>query len=133
MYLVKKVFTFEYAHVLPWHDGKCAREHGHSGKLEILVRGEQLNEVGPKTNMLIDFGDIKKIVQPIVDQYLDHHRLNDSLDIESPTSEAIAKWIYDKVKPLIPQLWGVKVCETCTSEALYYEVTDVLVHKVLNG
>ena len=52
--------------------------------MRIYLKGNLLNTEGPKTGMLTDFYDIKQIVNPIVDKYLDHHYLNDSTGLEKP-------------------------------------------------
>ncbi len=69
--------------------------------------------------MLMDYADLKKVMNPIVEEYLDHHYLNETLPLESPTSEAIAKWIYDQLKPDLPLLDSVTVNETCTCSCTY--------------
>jgi len=68
-----KRFTFEAAHALEGYDGKCREIHGHSYKLFVTVAGEPCsNENDPKFGMVIDFGELKKIVgEEIVDR-LDH-------------------------------------------------------------
>jgi 6-pyruvoyltetrahydropterin/6-carboxytetrahydropterin synthase len=78
-----------------------------------------LIEDGPKQGMVMDYSDIKSVLNPIVDQYLDYHYLNDSLQLENPTSEEIACWLYGKLKPPIPMLIAVEIDETCTSSCRY--------------
>lgn len=116
---LRKKFTFEASHQLMLHDGKCARLHGHSFNMYLVLRGYNLVEVGPKTGMLIDYGDVSKIVKPYVEEYLDHHHLNDTLKSSNPTSELIAKLIYERFKPEIPLLHSVLIDETCTSSCAY--------------
>jgi len=65
-----KEFTFEASHVLPHHKGKCSNLHGHSWKLTVYVRGP----VDTETGMVVDYGDIKSSIQPIIDE-LDHAHL----------------------------------------------------------
>jgi len=65
-----KEFTFEASHVLPNHKGKCSNLHGHSWKLTVYVRGP----VDEETGMVVDYGDIKSSIQPIIDD-LDHAHL----------------------------------------------------------
>ena len=67
-----------------------------------------------KRIMIRDFAEIKAIFKPIYEQ-LDHNYLNDIPGLENPTSEVIAKWIWDQVKPLLPELSKVRIHETCTS------------------
>jgi len=111
-----KVFTLEAAHRLPnvppGH--KCARLHGHSFRVELKVEGEP----GEQTGWIMDFGDVKAAFKPIYDR-LDHHYLNDIPGLENPTSERLAIWIWDELKPALPQLSEVTVHETCTSGCRY--------------
>lgn len=116
-----KKFDFEASHQLMHHDGKCARLHGHSWKGEIMVENMELIKVGPKENMVIDFGDMKAPLKPLIEKYLDHWHLNDTLKTEMPTSEFVAKWIYDKLKSDLPDLVAVIIEETCTSRCEYVD------------
>lgn len=115
MFRLEKQFRFEASHQLPNHDGKCARLHGHSWIGRLVVEGEELQTLKTKEGMLIDYGDLKKVIDPIVEEYLDHHHLNESLEMASPTSEKIAQWIFYRVKPQLPMLVAVVIEETCTS------------------
>lgn len=110
---------FEAAHVLPHHDGKCARLHGHSWQVEIEVIGYVLVEYGPKAGMVVDFADLSRPLDRLIEQRLDHYHLNESTGLESPTSEALARWIFDALCPDVPSLTAVTVEETCTSRAEY--------------
>jgi 6-pyruvoyltetrahydropterin/6-carboxytetrahydropterin synthase len=115
-----KEFRFEAAHRLPHHDGKCRRLHGHSWVGRVYVRGHALTETGSQAGMLIDYGEIKKYLQPLLDHYLDHYDLNESTGLTNPTSEMIAKWIYEKLEVAgLPGLYAVEIHETCTSAARY--------------
>ena len=111
-----KSFTFEAAHWLPtFPEGhKCRRMHGHSFKVDIVVAGE----LDPAKGYLVDYGDIKAVTSPIESQ-LDHYCLNEIKGLENPTSEMIAKWIWDRLKPQLPMLAQVVVHETCTSRCEY--------------
>jgi 6-pyruvoyltetrahydropterin/6-carboxytetrahydropterin synthase len=108
--------TFEAAHRLPHvpPGHKCARLHGHSFRIRLVVRGP----VDPYTGWLMDFGDIKAAWAPL-DAQLDHYYLNDIPGLENPTSEVLAKWIWDRLRPTLPRLHVVKVHETCTSGCEY--------------
>jgi 6-pyruvoyltetrahydropterin/6-carboxytetrahydropterin synthase len=117
---LEKDFPFEAAHRLPNHDGKCQRLHGHSWTATVVVEGSNLNPSGAKGGMVVDFGTLSKVVTPIVDEFLDHHFLNDTTGLTNPTSEEIARWLFDKLKPLLPELVGVEISETCTARC-YYE------------
>ena len=111
-----KVFTIEAAHRLPnvppGH--KCARLHGHSFRIELHVSGEP----GEHSGWVMDFADIKSAFQPLYDQ-LDHHYLNEVEGLDNPTSERLAQWIWQRLKPGLPQLGEVVVHETCTSGCRY--------------
>lgn len=111
-----KSFGFEAAHWLPcFPDGhKCRRMHGHSFKVEVIVEGEV--EVGK--GYLVDYGDIKRAVEPLRSR-LDHYVLNEIEGLENPTSEMIAKWVFDRLRPELPLLAEVVVHETCTSRCHY--------------
>ena len=111
-----KAFTLESAHRLPNVPAghKCARVHGHSFRVEIHVSGE----VDPQIGWVQDFGDIKAAFQPFFEQ-LDHNYLNDVPGLENPTSENLAKWVWNRVRPALPQLSKVVVHETCTCGAIY--------------
>jgi len=68
---------------------------------------------------VMDFSDVKKVLKPLVDNYLDHWFLNETTELENPTSESIAQWIYDRLKPELPMLVAVRIDETCTSSCIY--------------
>src|ERR1041384_2224431 len=103
-------FRFEAAHRLPRVPAghKCQRLHGHSYQIEVSVAGP----VNEETGWLIDFGEIYKLWEPLYAQ-LDHNYLNDIPGLENPTSEVLARWIWTKLKPSLPQLVRVTVFETC--------------------
>lgn len=111
-----KTFGFEAAHRLPtFPEGhKCRRLHGHSFRFDVVVEGP----VDPAKGYLIDYGDIKKATQPLLEQ-LDHHYLNDVPGLANPTSENLAKWIWDHLKPILPPLAAIVLYETCTSTCEY--------------
>jgi len=113
---LRKSFQFEAAHLLPHlPDGhKCRRLHGHSFMVDVVVEGE----CDPKLGWVMDYADIKKAFQPYWDQ-LDHYYLNEIEGLENPTSENVAKWIWDKLQPKLPLLTEVVVAETCTARAVY--------------
>lgn len=111
-----KEFIVEAAHRLPHvpPGHKCGRLHGHSIRIEVHVRGG----VDVRTGWVMDFGDIKGIFQPLYEQ-LDHHYLNEVEGLENPTSENLARWIWERLKPDLPQLSRVVVRETCTSGCVF--------------
>jgi len=70
---VTKEFTFETAHALWNYDGPCRNVHGHSYKLFVTLIGEPLNDpADPKNGMVIDFGDLKKLVNKEIVKVFDH-------------------------------------------------------------
>jgi 6-pyruvoyltetrahydropterin/6-carboxytetrahydropterin synthase len=111
-----KSFHFEAAHDLPtFPEGhKCRRLHGHSFRFDVIVEGE----VPPEKGYLIDYGDIKTAAEPVVKR-LDHFYLNQIEGLQNPTSENIARWIFDQLRPALPQLSAIIVHETCTSACEY--------------
>lgn len=111
-----KTFTFEAAHWLPcFPEGhKCRRMHGHSFKVDVIVEGE----IPRGRHYLIDYGDIKAAIDPIHDQ-IDHRCLNEIKGLENPTSEMVAKWLWDKLRPSLAMLVEIIVYETCTSRCEY--------------
>jgi 6-pyruvoyltetrahydropterin/6-carboxytetrahydropterin synthase len=108
--------TFEAAHFLPnvppGH--KCRRLHGHSFRIRLVVKGP----IDPHTGWLMDFGDLKAAWAPL-DAQLDHYCLNDIAGLENPTSEVLAKWIWDRLIVALPQLHAIQVHETCNSGCMY--------------
>jgi len=109
-------FGFESAHRLPnVPDGhKCGRLHGHSFRVRLTLRGVP----GADTGWIMDFGDLKKAWKPL-EEVLDHRYLNEIPGLENPTSEVLARWIWDKMAPVLPELWAVSVRETCTAGCTY--------------
>lgn len=119
VWTLKKKFRFEAAHKLPHHDGKCQRLHGHSWVGWVIVEGDKLMDSGAQKGMVLDYGYISSIVKPLVNEYLDHHYLNDTLGLENPTSEEVARWVFDQLSPVIMGLRAVVIEETCTSACIY--------------
>ena len=113
---LSKSFHFEAAHDLPtFPEGhKCRRLHGHSFRFDVVVEGE----VAPEKGYLMDYGEIKRVTDPVVRQ-LDHYYLNQIPGLSNPTSEIIAQWIWNALKPALPQLAAIIVHETCTSTCEY--------------
>lgn len=111
-----KDFSIEAAHWLPNvpEGHKCRRLHGHSFRIEIHAEGP-LDE---KLGWVMDFAELKTAFRSIEDQ-LDHRCLNDVAGLENPTSENLARWIWDRLKPALPTLNQVVVRETCASGCVY--------------
>ena len=111
-----KVFSIEAAHRLPNvpEGHQCARLHGHSFRVEVHVRGP----IDAQTGWVMDFAELKRAFAPI-HQQLDHHYLNDVAGLDNPTSENLARWIWQQLKPNLPLLARIVVHETCTSGCSY--------------
>ena len=111
-----KDLTFEAAHRLPnLPEGhKCKRLHGHSFRVRVWVSGP----VDPETGWVMDFSDIKAACKPVVDR-LDHYYLNEIEGLENPTSENIARWIWQQLAADLPLMDRIEVSETCTSGCVY--------------
>jgi 6-pyruvoyltetrahydropterin/6-carboxytetrahydropterin synthase len=82
--------------------------------VRVVVRGP----VDPHTGWVMDFAELKAAWKP-VEARLDHHYLNEIPGLENPTSEVLARWIWDALLPALPQLWAIEVRETCTSGCVY--------------
>lgn len=108
-------FTFEAAHRLPNvpEGHKCARLHGHSYRITVHIEGP----VQEHTGWVMDFGDLKNAWAPLGAQ-LDHYYLNEVDGLKNPTSENLARWIWDRLADDLP-LTAVTVRETCTSGCTY--------------
>jgi 6-pyruvoyltetrahydropterin/6-carboxytetrahydropterin synthase len=113
---IYKEFTFEAAHLLPNVPAghKCGRLHGHSFRVQVHVAGP----LHPELGWVMDFADLKAVVRPVIAR-LDHYYLNDIPGLENPTSEVVARWIWEQLAPVLPELCKVVVLETCTSGCAY--------------
>jgi 6-pyruvoyltetrahydropterin/6-carboxytetrahydropterin synthase len=111
-----KDFTFEAAHRLPKvpPGHKCARLHGHSFQVSVHVDGV----VGTQTGWVRDFADLSDAMDPLLER-LDHHYLNEIEGLENPTSELLARWIWERLAPALPGLSQVVVRETCNAGCVY--------------
>ena len=114
---IVKSFRFEAAHYLPNvpEGHKCKRLHGHSFRFDVVCKGD----ADPKSGWFIDFGDISRVVKPLIVDYLDHYCLNDIDGLSNPTSEEISMWLWRKIKPELNSLYKIVVEETCTSKCIY--------------
>lgn len=102
---VTRSFSFEAAHELPWHAGKCKRLHGHHYRFEVTVEGP-LDDNG----IVIDFDDLKRVVNTEVVDRLDHQYLNDLLD--NPTAERVAQDVWTRLTGAGLNLVGLRLWET---------------------
>lgn len=120
MYKVKIISHFCAAHSLREYKGKCENLHGHNWKVEALVSSLRLDSCG----MVMDFSDLKKILNCVLEK-LDHKHLNDLSYFTkvNPSSEELARYIFNELKPLIPKsqckLEEIRVWETEGSCAIY--------------
>ncbi len=118
MYELKVQMYFSAAHHLLNYEGDCENQHGHNWLVEAYVQGDKLNQ----SNILIDYKVLKTALKSILD-YLDHRDINELPEFKdiSPSSEILAKFIYDKMKEKIAQTSKVSIWETPTSCATYSE------------
>ena len=113
---------FSAAHQLRGYKGRCEKLHGHNYKVQVRVIAERLDEIG----IVVDFCEIKKLMDEIITP-LDHSFLNEIFPFteKNPSSENIAKWIYDSLREKIDDdnvhLSAVTVWESETTSATYYE------------
>tara|TARA_R110002020_G_scaffold259768_2_gene473670 strand:+ start:4333 stop:4785 length:453 start_codon:yes stop_codon:yes gene_type:complete len=140
---ITKLFSFETGHALYGYDGKCRNVHGHSYKLSVTVIGEPIsNNTNVKYGMVIDFGDLKKIVKGEIVDVFDHATVfnkntphvelakelsdrghNVLLVDYQPTSEMMVIDFAEKIQKFLPeniQLHSLKLQETDSSFAEWY-------------
>ena len=130
MVTVIKEFTFDSAHWLPDYVGPCNNMHGHTYKLQVGLQGEVKRETG----MVVDFGEVKSIIKPLVDA-MDHSVLNDLSDSSKscympgfprkPTAENMVLWLAERIRfELVAKdvrVTLVRLWETPTSYAEWTE------------
>jgi len=120
VYELKIVTQFAAAHSLRNFHGKCEDLHGHNWKVEVYVQADRLDE----TELVMDFGEIKKETAAVLDE-LDHKHLNDLefFQTNNPSSENIARFIYERLAPRIERgrvvVSRVSAWESDTSCASY--------------
>ena len=139
MYYLKTSAAFDSAHFLSGYNGKCANLHGHRWKIEVQVASESLNEAGQLRGMVIDFGDLKKAVRKLADNF-DHAVIYEEGTLKEktisafneenfklisvpfrPTAECFAKHFFELLsKDSIP-VKSVTVYETPENCAVYEE------------
>lgn len=102
-------FSFDASHSLPHlpQEHPCHNLHGHGYTVTVVVSGE----VDPQSGFLIDYRDIHRIVKPLIDR-LDHHHINDIEGITIASTEYIARWLWERIKPELPILSKISVSET---------------------
>ncbi|KGQ25366.1 MULTISPECIES: 6-carboxytetrahydropterin synthase QueD [Gallibacterium] len=141
MLKVAKEFSFDMAHLLDGHDGKCQNLHGHTYKLQVIVSGETENN-GAKKGMVIDFADLKRAVNELIISPMDHAFIYDqsseretkiaqllqqlnsktfALPVRS-TAENLAQFIFQRLQENVGfHLHSIRLWETPTSFAEYGE------------
>jgi 6-pyruvoyltetrahydropterin/6-carboxytetrahydropterin synthase len=109
-------FAFEAAHRLPFvpPDHPCARMHGHSYQVKLSLVGP----VDPALGWVTDFATITAAFEPLR-ACLDHHVLNEVPGLDNPTSETLARWLWDRLLGPLPLLASVEVRETRTMGCVY--------------
>lgn len=115
-YELKQQFQIESARFLPHLPSThpCSKMHGHSFKIILTFLGP----LDPQIGWVIDYHEITQIMTPLLQQ-LDHHVLNEVPGLENPTSELLARWIFERTKRLIPLLTRVSIQETSNTECSY--------------
>lgn len=105
---VSRTFTFEAAHRLAWHPGKCRELHGHSYRLDVTVGGP-LDANG----VVVDFDDLSEIVgREVIDRW-DHRDLNQVMD--NPTAELLAHRAWEVLSAAGLPLASLRLWETADS------------------
>jgi 6-pyruvoyltetrahydropterin/6-carboxytetrahydropterin synthase len=116
--ILVKTFKFDSAHKLNNYIGPCQNLHGHSWVLKVSLDGQ----IDPATDMLVDFKEVKRIVQENVIDKLDHKYLNEVLDF-NPTAENLTKYIWSLLVDKFPnniKLQRIKLAETEGNYIAYY-------------
>ncbi|MBS1627608.1 MAG: 6-pyruvoyl tetrahydropterin synthase family protein [Bacteroidetes bacterium] len=138
---VTKVFTLDVAHALEGYDGLCKNIHGHTYHFRVTVCGKIKNEIGhPKNGMVVDFGDLKKIVRKEILEKFDHSlvlmegssllqsirsEINERLILTpfQPSCENLLLHFISILKPLLPaeiELIAARLDETPTSYSEWF-------------
>lgn len=125
-YSIKRSYSFDASHILPYHDGKCANLHGHTYLIEVEISASKLQDQGAQAGMLLDFAVVDAIIKPIIER-LDHNHIN--IILENPTAELIAQYLanilFDRLmleSPFFAECWQkirVLVAETPRAAAIY--------------
>ncbi|WP_158798177.1 6-carboxytetrahydropterin synthase QueD [Pedobacter sp. L105] len=114
--IIYKVFRFDSAHYLPNvpKGHKCGGMHGHTYTAKIFISGQP----GIYTGWIMDYTEIKNKIKPWI-MLLDHQVLNTIPGLENPTSENLCLWLWEKIKPEIPDLCRIELNETPDSGVIY--------------
>ncbi|MDY6216394.1 6-carboxytetrahydropterin synthase QueD [Actinobacillus porcinus] len=139
MFKVSKEFSFDMAHILDGHDGKCQNLHGHTYKLQVEVSGDLVVD-GAKKGMVVDFTDVKRIVKAAILDPMDHAFIYDTTsereckiaallnELNSKTfgipvrttAEEMARFVFNRLKDQLP-ISAIRLWETPTSFCEYRE------------
>ncbi len=127
---ISKEFTFDMAHRLALHSGKCQNLHGHTYRLQVFLSGEKNGQ-----GMVTDFADLKSLVKTEIVEKLDHSTAvwsNDELLMKAlpasfkkmvfpfeTTAENLAEWIFFTIEKQEPRISKVILWETPASQAIY--------------
>jgi|ERR1700730_13809183 6-pyruvoyltetrahydropterin/6-carboxytetrahydropterin synthase len=125
MYEVRVEAGFAAGHYLRNYRGKCENPHGHNYKVQVTLRGAELDAAG----LLLDFKLLKQVMRPVIDR-LDHQMMNDiePFTTLNPSAENLARYFFDQTNAQLDEMTAgrvhVKDCtifETDTTTATYYE------------
>lgn len=109
---IAKEFTFDAAHFLKDYHGKCENLHGHTYKMRVTIDGE----IRPN-GLVMDFAELKEIVNEKVVDVWDHSNINDTL--EHASAENMCVWAWNELKPVLSGLTEIRIWETANSFAIY--------------
>ncbi len=117
MYKVAIITHFSAAHEIKGYKGKCSNLHGHNWKIKVEVLANKTNEIG----ICIDFKELKAITNKVIEKF-DHKYLNDldSFKDNNPTAENISRYLYTKIKTILPE--GIKMDSVTTWETDKYSI-----------
>lgn len=138
VFRIAKEFSFDMAHMLDGHDGKCKNLHGHTYKLQVEVAGD-LHQAGAKSGMVMDYSDLKAIVKTHILDEMDHAFIYDTTseretkvakllqDLNSKTfgmpvrttAEQMAKFIFERLQAVGLPVSLIRLWETPTSYCEY--------------
>ena len=88
MYFLQSEASFDAAHFLKGYDGKCKNIHGHRWRIVVKLSGDRLIPTGPKSGMLLDFGDLKAALNSLADEF-DHALLVEEGTLKESTVKAL--------------------------------------------
>ena len=115
MYRISKKFSFSASHILEHlpEEHQCARLHGHNYCVTVHLKAKILNKYG----FVKDYKTLD-VIKQFIDHSLDHQHLNDCMDCQ-PTCENIARFLFEKFKPEIPELCAIELSETPQTSCIY--------------